>query len=50
MDIYITTIFDQLGLKEPETWDEFNTVLETLKKNNVTPLSLWNKGYMGTKR
>lgn len=35
--IYNTEIFDQYGLKVPETWDELLAVCNTLKENGVTP-------------
>jgi raffinose/stachyose/melibiose transport system substrate-binding protein len=36
---YNKGIFDELGLSEPETWDEFVNVLDTLKANDVIPIS-----------
>jgi raffinose/stachyose/melibiose transport system substrate-binding protein len=36
---YNKAIFDELGLTEPETWDEFVNVLDTLKENDVIPIS-----------
>ncbi|WP_258360823.1 ABC transporter substrate-binding protein [Moorella sulfitireducens] len=41
--LYNKKIFDKYGLKEPETWDEFFALLDTLKKNGVTPLALGTK-------
>lgn len=35
---YNKKVFDQYGLKAPETWDEFLKVCETLKQNGVTPI------------
>jgi raffinose/stachyose/melibiose transport system substrate-binding protein len=38
---YNTAIFDELGLEVPETWDEFMTVLDTVKKDGkYAPLAL----------
>ena len=37
---YDKVMFKKLGIEVPKTWDEFINVCETLKKNNVTPLSL----------
>lgn len=37
---YRTDIFEEYGLSEPETWDEFLVVLETLKSNGQTPIAL----------
>lgn len=36
---YNREIFEQHGLEEPDTWDEFLNVCETLKENDVTPLA-----------
>ena len=36
---YNKAIFDELGLAEPQTWDEFVTVLDTLKENDLIPIS-----------
>ena len=41
--IYNKAIFDKSGLSEPDTWDDFYKALDTLKKNNVTPLALGTK-------
>lgn len=35
---YNKKIFDQYGLKEPTTWEEFLEVCRTLKSNGVTPM------------
>jgi len=35
---YYKPLFSKLGLTEPNTWDEFILVCETLKQNNVTPI------------
>lgn len=37
---YRTDMFEEYGLSEPETWDEFLEVLETLKSNGQTPIAL----------
>lgn len=37
---YRTDVFEEYGLSEPQTWDEFLTVLETLKSNGQTPIAL----------
>jgi len=31
--------FEQLGLKEPKTWDEFEHILEVCKANGIIPIS-----------
>ena len=36
---YNKGIFDELGLTEPETWDEFVAMLDTLKENDIIPIS-----------
>lgn len=40
---YNKVVFDNYNLEEPTTWDEFITVCETLKANNVTPIGLGAK-------
>lgn len=40
--VYNTEMFNKLGLQKPNTWEEFMTVLETLKKNNITPIGFGN--------
>jgi multiple sugar transport system substrate-binding protein len=35
---YYEPLFTRLGLTEPNTWEEFLAVCETLKQNNVLPL------------
>lgn len=40
---YNKDIFDQYGLSEPETWEEFLAVCETLKSNGVTPITIGTK-------
>ncbi len=44
---YNKTVFDQYGLKEPETFDEFLTVCDTLKSNGVTPIALKSDSWAG---
>lgn len=39
---YNQDIFNELGLKVPENWDEFISVLEALKKSKYIPISLGN--------
>ncbi len=41
---YNTEIFDRYGLTEPETWDEFMGLCETLKQAGYTPIAAGNKG------
>ena len=36
---YNKAIFDELGLEEPETWDDFINVLDTLKENGYIPIA-----------
>lgn len=38
--IYNKTMFDQLALAVPETWDEFISVCEQLKANGIVPIAL----------
>lgn len=40
--IYDKNVYDQLGLKEPETWEEFMSNCQTLKDNGYVPVSLVN--------
>lgn len=40
--VYNTEMFNKLGLTKPETWDQFITVLDTLKNNNITPIGFGN--------
>ena len=35
---YSIPVFEKLGLKEPQTWDEFIAICDTLKKNDIVPL------------
>jgi raffinose/stachyose/melibiose transport system substrate-binding protein len=39
---YNIDIFNELGLKVPENWDEFMQVLEVLKQSKYIPISLGN--------
>lgn len=48
--IYNKKIFRQIGLKEPETFDEFLTICEKIKKYRLTPIivggkDLWHMGF-----
>lgn len=40
---YNREMFDQYGLKAPETFEELKTVCQTLKSNGITPFALGNK-------
>lgn len=40
---YNKSIFDKYGVQPPKTWDELLSVVETFKKNKVTPIALGNK-------
>ena len=40
---YRPSIFDELGLTPPETWEEFLAVCDTLKENGYTPLAIGTK-------
>jgi multiple sugar transport system substrate-binding protein/raffinose/stachyose/melibiose transport system substrate-binding protein len=40
---YSKSAFEQYGIQEPETWEEFLQVCETLKDNGVTPLAIGTK-------
>ncbi|MGI5977478.1 MAG: ABC transporter substrate-binding protein [Candidatus Limivicinus sp.] len=37
--LYNKTLFDELGIEEPETWDEFFAACDTIKESGVTPLA-----------
>ncbi|MBD5786445.1 extracellular solute-binding protein [Cellulosimicrobium terreum] len=37
---YDKDVFDDLGLSEPETWEDFVSVQETLLDNDITPMAL----------
>lgn len=36
--MYNEALFERLGLEEPQTWEEFYALLETLKENGVAPM------------
>lgn len=38
---YNTEVFDRLGLKEPQNYDEFKEVVKTLADNDVIPMALF---------
>ena len=40
---YRVSVFEELGLEAPETWEEFLAVNETLKENGYTPLAIGTK-------
>lgn len=40
---YNKDIFDRLGLSEPQTWEEFLAVCETLKSNGIAPITIGTK-------
>ncbi|MBN2072563.1 MAG: extracellular solute-binding protein [Actinobacteria bacterium] len=40
---YNKEVFDQYGLAAPTTWDEFLSVCDTLKSNDVIPIALGTK-------
>ncbi|GLO67812.1 MULTISPECIES: extracellular solute-binding protein [Oceanobacillus] len=40
---YNKAIFDEYGLKEPTTLEEFNQVVDTLKENGINPVALGNR-------
>lgn len=40
---YNKDVFDRFGLTEPETWDEFLAVSETLKQNGIAPITIGTK-------
>lgn len=40
---YRKDIFDKYSISEPKTWDEFLAACATLKKNNVTPVTIGSK-------
>lgn len=37
---YNVSVFEQLGIAIPKTWEEFLNVAETLKRNDVTPIGV----------
>lgn len=40
---YNKAIFDEYGLEAPETYEEFEQVINTLNENDVTPIALGNR-------
>ncbi len=44
---YNKTVFEQYGIEEPETFDDFLAVCETLKSNGVTPIALKSDSWAG---
>jgi len=40
---YRQDIFKKLGIAVPKTWDEFLAACETLKKNDITPITIGTK-------
>ena len=45
--IYNKDLFDELGLEEPETWDEFLNVCETIKnESDAAPIGFPNEGWV----
>lgn len=42
--VYNKSIFEENGVEEPKTFEEFITLLETLKSNGVTPIAYGNGG------
>lgn len=40
--LYRLDIFEELGLSEPETWDDFENCLAVLKENGITPFAIGN--------
>lgn len=40
---YRKDIFDKYAISEPKSWDEFLAACATLKKNNVTPITIGTK-------
>ncbi|MBN1265260.1 MAG: extracellular solute-binding protein [Anaerolineales bacterium] len=40
---YRVSVFEELGIEPPETWDEFLQVCETLKENDLTPIAIGTK-------
>lgn len=41
--VYNKAIFDEYGLEEPETFEEFLAILKTLQENGVTPIAYGNQ-------
>jgi ABC-type glycerol-3-phosphate transport system substrate-binding protein len=42
--MYNKNVFQRFNLEEPETWDEFMAICETLKKGGVTPIATTAEG------
>ncbi|WP_010273081.1 extracellular solute-binding protein [Paenibacillus senegalensis] len=40
---YNESIFEEYGVKVPETWDELMTAIDTFNDNGMTPIALGNK-------
>ena len=40
---YRKDIFEQFGIAEPKTWDEFKAACATLKKNDIAPIAIGTK-------
>jgi multiple sugar transport system substrate-binding protein len=40
---YRQSVFEEMGLEEPETWEEFMEVAETFKENDMTPITIGTK-------
>ncbi len=40
---YNKTIFEELGLEPPTTWDELLTIVDTLNENDIAPFAMANK-------
>ncbi|MCC8017626.1 MAG: extracellular solute-binding protein [Lachnospiraceae bacterium] len=38
--LYNRTLFEEYGLEEPETYDDFLTICQTLRDNGVTPIGI----------
>ena len=45
--IYNKSVFDQYGLKEPQTFDEFLQLCDVLKSNGVAPIALKSDSWAG---
>ena len=37
---YRKPVFEQLGLEEPSTWEEFLDICKTIKENGITPIAI----------
>jgi multiple sugar transport system substrate-binding protein len=40
---YKESMFEEYGIEEPETWDEFLQVAQTFKDNDITPIAIGTK-------